>query len=50
MCILMVSAADEVTAHRAGAGEADAFVSKMDFDRILAVVAELAEARPRAEP
>jgi DNA-binding NarL/FixJ family response regulator len=49
-CILMVSGADEVTAHRAGAGEADAFVSKLEFDRILDVVAELADAGRRAEP
>jgi DNA-binding NarL/FixJ family response regulator len=48
-CVLMVSGADEVIAHRAAAGAADAFVSKSEFDRIPDVVAELAEARRRAE-
>ena len=42
VCVLMVSGADDVVAHRSGAIDVDAFVSKASFDRILDVVLRLA--------
>jgi len=41
-CVLMVSGADDVFAHRDVGELADAFVSKTDFDEIPEVVARLA--------